>query len=375
MTKINIKAARVKQGTLKLYTTSMRVKDLVQPGFYSVEKLDPTDKNDKGYQRLLNETRARRLADYIVRGLDTSDSFLPTSVFLATSAAIPYDSDSMVLSIDTSQSGPFSVVDGQHRLEGLRLAADRDARTLDFELPVNIAVELPQLHQMCHFLIVNSTQKSVDKSVEQRIVSRLSEALDVEDIPSLPRWIQKIVDKGEVDQAVKIVDFLNSQLDSPWYQKVKLPNTGQNIGAINQHSLVKSLVKYVLTPNNPLTSFQDSDKEKKAFSNYWKAIASCLDDGEDSVLFKYNGVEVFCRFSLPFFMKCQNAGSYSVDTMKSLLRACLDNVEGEYAGVSHPEWWSKGGTAGTLNSGALSVVAQQLALALNKPSFAGDFEL
>ena len=57
---------------------------------------------------------------------------------------------------------------------------------MDFEVPVNIAINLPSIAQMAYFLIVNTIQKSVDKSVEQRIIARLSDALDVEDLPSLP---------------------------------------------------------------------------------------------------------------------------------------------------------------------------------------------
>ncbi len=42
-------AARVKQGALTLYTTSLKVRDLLTPNFYSVEALDPDDPNDRGY--------------------------------------------------------------------------------------------------------------------------------------------------------------------------------------------------------------------------------------------------------------------------------------------------------------------------------------
>ncbi|MEP6935856.1 MAG: hypothetical protein ABI988_18275 [Nitrospirota bacterium] len=58
--------------------------DLLRDGFYSIEKLDPEDPGGKGYQRLLNKARAKKLADYIVDGQETKDAFLPTSVFLAT---------------------------------------------------------------------------------------------------------------------------------------------------------------------------------------------------------------------------------------------------------------------------------------------------
>ncbi len=67
------------------------------------------------------------------------------------------------------------------------MAAENDERVHRFEIPLNIAIDLPKIHQMCHFLIVNTTQKSVDQSVEQRIIARLSDALDVEDLPSLPK--------------------------------------------------------------------------------------------------------------------------------------------------------------------------------------------
>jgi len=40
---IVIPASRVRQGGLVLYTTSMKVRDLVANGFYSVETLDPED--------------------------------------------------------------------------------------------------------------------------------------------------------------------------------------------------------------------------------------------------------------------------------------------------------------------------------------------
>lgn len=376
--RIVITACRVKQGDLTLYATSMRVKDLLIDGMYSVETLDPEGNDDKGYQRLLNKARAKRLADYILGGQESQDAFLPTSIFLATDKSIPFDEDKRSVEICPSDIGPFSVVDGQHRLEGLRLASEKDKRVLDFEIPVNIAVELPHIAQMCHFLIVNTTQKSVDKSVEQRIIARLTKALDVEDDhPNLPKWILNIVEKGEVDKALKIVDYLNVTDGSPWMGKIKMANAAGDCGQlINQRSFVKAIVKYVLTANNPLEAiFDDFDKEKKVFLNYWKVIAELLDDGDSTVLYKYNGVELFCKFSIPFFNKLHAERDFKQLTMKSLLRSCFDNLEGEYAGVGHPAWWSKGGKAGLLNAGAINKISHQMARALHGEEGVGAIEL
>lgn len=375
MTKISAPAAPVRQGALKLYATSLKVRDLVSEGFYNVETLDPIDNDDKGYQRLLNKSRAKKLADYIVKGQDSEDAFLPTSVFLATDKEILFNNSTNTIEIDSSEIGPFSVVDGQHRLEGLKMAAEKDERVLDFEVPVNIAVSLPKIAQMCHFLIVNTTQKSVDKSVEQRIIARLSDALDVEDMPSLPKWILNTVEKGEVEKAIRYVDYLNENSESPWNGKIQMANDNNDEATINQRSFVKSIVKYVLTANNPLIALNDFEKEKKIFLNYWKAIAAILDDGTNSVLFKYNGAELFCKFSIPFFMKLQDKGSFTVSTMQTLLQSCFDNVEGEFAGVGHSDWWARGGTASFLNSGAINVVSQEMTRALHKASMSTAIEI
>jgi len=57
-----------------------------------------------------------------------------------------------------------------------------------------------------------------------------------------------------------------------------------------------------------------------------------------------------------------------VKAMDVLLQSCLENVEGEYAGVGHADWWAKGGKASFLNAGAINVVNQEMAKALNKAS-------
>jgi hypothetical protein len=90
MAKLTLPAARVRQGALTLYATSLRVKDVLSKSFYSVEQLDPEDTNNNGYQRLLNKARAKKLADYILKGQDNKDAFLPTSVFIATDKSLPF---------------------------------------------------------------------------------------------------------------------------------------------------------------------------------------------------------------------------------------------------------------------------------------------
>jgi DGQHR domain-containing protein len=301
-TTIRRPAARVVQGNLKLYATSLRVRDLLADKFYDIERLDPADLNSGGYQRVLNKGRAKKLADYLVGGQKDGDAFLPTSIFLATDKAVVFDEATNILSFDVAHVGPFSVVDGQHRLEGLRLAAEKTPELLDFEVAVNIAANLSKIAQMCHFLIVNTTQKSVDRSVEQRIFARLTAAIDVEEVPNLPKWIQRVVESGDDEQALKIADYLNQTKESPWYQKIQMANEDSETATINQKTFVKALKKFVITANNPLSA-HPLERQQKIMLNYWLTIAKLLDTGAPTVLFKFSGSELFAQFSIPFFTK------------------------------------------------------------------------
>ena len=366
--KITRPASMVRQGKLILYATSLKVSDLIIPNFYSIERLDPENANEKGYQRLLNKGRAKKLADYIVAGQETKDAFLPTSIFIATDKNIAFNPTNNTIEIDIDEIGPFNVVDGQHRVEGLKMAAEKDPRVLEFEVPVNIAIKISEIEQMCHFLIVNTTQKSVEEGVAQRIRARLTKAMGVDDTPNLPKWIFNSVQKGEDDKALQYVDFLNSDKDSPWKNKIKMANDDSGDGSINQKSFVKAIKKYILVANNPVFNTEKEERQHRIFLNYWKAITNILGDDEPTVLFKYNGVELFSKFCVPFFNKMVNMPDYKVATMQTLLEQTFENVEGDAAGVGHTDFWVKGGTASGLNTGALSKINTEMVKALYQPS-------
>lgn len=359
-------ASLVKQGNLILFSTSLKVSDFLIPNFYSIERLDPENAKEKGYQRLLNKGRAKKLAEYIISGLDTKDAFLPTSIFMATSKSLPFNSLNNTIKIDTDKVGPFNIVDGQHRVEGLKMAAEKDNRVLEFEIPVNIGINLSEIAQMCHFLIVNTTQKSVEEGVAQRIRARLTMALNVDNTPSLPKWILNSVKKGEDEKALKYVDYLNKEEGSPWKNKVQMANNELSNGSINQKSFVKAIKKYILVADNPIFITENEEKQHKIFLNYWSAITNIIDKEKATVLFKYNGVELFCKFCVPFFQKLDNDRDYKISTMEKILRDMFDNLEGEYIGVGHSDFWIKGGKAGGLNASALSKINTEMVKALHK---------
>lgn len=368
-------AAKIRQGNLTLYTTSLRVSDLRRPNFYEIETLDPDE--GTGYQRVLSESRAKRLAEYLLEGHKVLEAFLPTSVFLATDKLLPFDDTKNLLTIDESKTGPFNVVDGQHRLRGLVLAAEKNPELNEFEVPVNIAVGLSKVSQMAHFLIVNTTQKAVDKAVEQQIVSRLTEMIDFEKTPVLPKWIQRQVDKGEDARALAIVTHLNDEVTSPWYGKIRMANMEDEAGevTINQQSFVTSLKKLVLTPSNPISGPNwDAERQKKVLANYWRAITSLLvEDGDvSSVIFKTNGLHLFHGVSPAIFTRLANDRSFTVDAITSLLKHAFENLPSDFIAVTYPAFWKRGGQASGLNQAAIRKYVTAVATAMHaSPDFDG----
>jgi DGQHR domain-containing protein len=371
-------ASKVVQGSLVIYTTSLKVSDLMVPNFYKVDKLDASGTNS-GFQRVLDKTRARRLAKYVLDAWDDGDAFLPTSIFLATDRGIEYDPQSSKIKFDTSAVCPFNVVDGQHRVEGLLEAARENSEIQDFEICANVAVNLDEISQMCHFLIVNTTQKSVDKAVEQQIVARLSGMIDLEDVPTLPKWIQKQVLKGEDKEALIITNYLNNDPESPWHRKIRMANEGRDDNnTINQHSFVQAIKTYILSSSNPVAAISDIDRRNRILKNYWRAVADLLVDPDavvGSVVFKTIGLELFCIVSQTVFTRLFANGDFRVETIKSALKQGFDNLPNDYLGVQHAEWWQSGGGASNLNKQAVRQIATELNKAMNARARSDEIQL
>ena len=361
-------AVKVKQGDLTIYATSFLVRDLLVPDFYRIDKLDSSNESS-GFQRVLDKTRTKRLADYILDAWKDKDAFLPTSIFLATNNDVFFDAEKNEISFEIEKVCPFNVVDGQHRVAGLIEAARQNPEIENFELVANIAVKLDDVSQMCHFLIVNTTQKAVDRAVEQQIISRLSGMVDIEDIPTLPRWIQRQVLKGEDKEALVITNYLNSEVDSPWYQKIKMANEAKDdLNTINQKSFVQSIKGYILSSNNPLAAETDINRRNKILKNYWKAIDELLvikDSKSQSIIYKTIGLELFNIISATIFIRLYNERNFTVDKISEMLQHGFSNLPNEYLSVQNPEWWESGGGASNINKAAVRHIATELNKAMN----------
>jgi len=364
MKDLTFPASKVTQGELVFYATSVKVKDLLKDGFYNVETLDP--RSNEGFQRILEKSRAKKIADYIVGNIDDPKGvFIPTSIFLTTEKSIDFHEQEKNIVVN-EQALPLNVVDGQHRLEGFRMAAEKEPRVMDYEIAVNICPEMPFLHQMCHFYIVNTTQKKVDDAIGQQIIARLTKELNVSEIPPMPKWMDRLVKMGDTDRALRITNYLNEADDSPWNKKIIMANEPKKKNqTIKQSSFHTSVRKHLTSASNPINHFEDDyEKQCRAILNYWKGIADCIQPDNDSVFFKYTGLEIFNKFATPFFMALGN--NFTYEAVKEKFSHVCENLDGEHSALKHKDWWKKGGPASKLNAAAHPPIINAMQAALHK---------
>lgn len=200
-------------------------------------------------------------------------------------------------------------------------------------------------------------------------MARLTEKIDFEKTPVLPKWIQRQVDKGEDSRALQIAQYLNDEKDSPWSGKIRMANdAGAGDATINQKGFVTSLKKYVLTPSNPISGHGwDTDKQKRVLANYWRAISNLLVEpgDETSNIFKTNGLHMFHAASPAIFLHLANLKDFKTETVQHLMKRAFDNLPVEYVGASTSVFWKRGGTASGLNAAAIQKYAHALATSVN----------
>lgn len=338
-------AVEIKQGNLTLYLTYVTPKDLHTKGFYTVDKLEPRKR--EGYQRILNERRARRLSKHLVDANPEGYAHLPTTVFLATDGVVEFDKDTQTLEFDTDIVCPFSVVDGQHRIEGLRLAVENNEELIDFQLPVTMVADLDDTNQMYHFFIVNTTQVPVDKSLRQQITRRFTDMQGVENMPYTPHWIEKEVSQGRDAGALKMLEFLNENVDSPLYGRIQMANDPDSRNKIKQAGIVTTLKTEVFTASNPLAIQElDLDRAARIMLNYFRAIDDLFVDRRDvdkTVVYKSNGIFFFLTVSKWVFGAIYSTTKdFTVSSIKGVFQSALDELEDEYSDVAEPDWWMSG---------------------------------
>jgi DGQHR domain-containing protein len=294
MSAIRIQAIKSNQNGNGVYSAKMSVRDLNR--IAAVDAYDPESGNREGYQRKPNEKRYFEIANYMAY----EKSMMPPAIVLSYRAdRTPIkktEEKGAVVNLEIPDDEKLWVIDGQHRLGGLRLISglikDAEGEPLfpnpkeeyqDFEMPV-VIIESPDIHvEAYQFAKINSEAKKVNKYLANESILRGGG--------------KRPEGKGAwVTRAVDLTKFMNEDAHSPLRGHLKHPNSPRGgefycsmLGFMN--SLDKLLNDGVYA-----TVYEDggSDEIKSMLADYWSAWKEvapfAFNDHKQYALFKNSGL-------------------------------------------------------------------------------------
>lgn len=225
----------------------------VIPGRWLLTRTTPSwriDDPEKGFQRRVNQERAREIATAV---LNQGRTF-PNAIVLATNSLRVTCEDSVISFPDKVK---FLVVDGQHRLWAQKFA------TVEARYCCMIHVGLTEEEMAELFVEINDNQKRVPSSLRWDLV-RLVRA---EDDPDGVR-------------AVDLIYELNTDRRSPLYQRVDLTGEQREI-SLKQGSLAPSIKSLLSRRGQPLHDLAYDD-QLEILIRFFSAIRERDADGWDN---------------------------------------------------------------------------------------------
>lgn len=146
--KVRFTASNITQNETRFYSMSIPTDILKECCFVSTRDEDP----EKGFQRVLDEKRAKEIADYIDSGHGTIPSSIILSAQPEAEVAIVGRGRTMEFTVHPKA---FLILDGQHRVYGFSLAKSA------VRVPVVIYVGLSRKEESRLFIDINSKQRGV----------------------------------------------------------------------------------------------------------------------------------------------------------------------------------------------------------------------
>jgi DGQHR domain-containing protein len=264
---IEVPCIQVTQPVGTFYIASINYNDLLDISYADVRRLESNSTELETYigiQRLLSPSRVKEIANYV----QLVDATFPTGIIVEINEFasqtnengeeevvtylsegeekqlenVIYNSERHVLQIRKNEN-VAKVLDGQHRLAGLRQGALDQIDGKKFELNVTIFVDMDIEDQAIVFATINKSHTKVNKS----LVADLFEYTKT-------RSPQKT--------AHNIARALNQKEGSPFFGKINILGQAQDEGeTITQATFVDGLLKYI--SGNNLRAMRDRDLYKR----------------------------------------------------------------------------------------------------------------
>lgn len=212
---ITLDAIEITQNTTSFHIAKIRADLLTQISYASIRGID---REDGAVQRILNNRRISSIKDYVL-----SVGHFPSSIILNwRSEKIKTGKDYITF---PKEPRIAQLIDGQHRVAGLRAAIEENSSIGSLEVPISAYVNLSTSECASIFLSINTEQKPVPRSL----------VFDLYGIAD-----QNVIDPA-ASRARDIATALNDLDDSPYRDLIKFPGSPVRRGGIALSTAVTAI--------------------------------------------------------------------------------------------------------------------------------------
>ena len=317
---MKLKVLRLEQKGVPVYLSILPAHVLVDEERARVDRWSPS--NPKGYQRPVLDRRANEAALYLIK----ADGWFPTSILISIREEAKFEEPKKINGfeegfLNIQDSSILWIIDGQHRVEGLRRAIEKGSQELkDYQVPVAIVLNTNVFDEMRMFYIVNTRAKSVPGDIADRLLQQSLEKkgeLWLKESESSTRSQKAFLQA----RATNIVDYLIDNCPV-WKDFVAVPGAVKpHHLAIKQHTLVSSLLEGALKDHS--VERLDDKSIGSLLNSYWQALAAAFPEAfsepENYSIRRTTGLYSLHMLFPDIFERCREARDYKAEHMKEIL--------------------------------------------------------
>lgn len=212
MKNLKLDILQVHQSIGTIFVSKIKPSDLLSMSKVDRRRIEEGDEF-LGIQRELRKDKVIQIQNY----LSSIDATFPNSIIVNTTSDFIVNETDNYLEL-TIDDDTFTIIDGQHRVEGFR-----NQNLDDFELIIAIFKDLNFDQQANIFSTINSEQTKVDPSLNLNL-----------ELNSKAYTPKKMM--------IEIAQSFNYDKDSPWYNSIKMLGS-KTEGIISLSSFVKPLLE------------------------------------------------------------------------------------------------------------------------------------
>ena len=307
MSKTKVPYLMIKQNKREFILTKLPLGTLTEISYIAVRG----QSNEEGaVQRVLNRRRIASVRDFTLNVGEYPGAIILNWV----KEENPIQKQNGHLSF-SNISNSAQVIDGQHRLAGVKEAIKQTPEISQFEIPVVIYEYLNTRECADIFLSINTEQKTVSRSL----------VVDLYGVASEP-----IVDAAAV-RARDIAMYLNEEDESPYRDNIKLPGSPRRRGGIAL-STVAAAIKPLVEDKGDFEQIgiPELELQKRILLNFFIAIQKKYGKEWDknTNAFQYasgftGAIEFFKLKIMPY---CNSKSSFTIDTIEEVIQFDRSNL-------------------------------------------------